>query len=100
MKSPKLVNVVAQFAEHGREFPDYVLEACRTLEKGAEVKVGAGHEWFWVTVEQVTAPGIYIGKIQNRLNDTAEHGLQFEDEIQFSAENVYSIHGFKYHRQA
>ena len=60
------------------------------IKKGNSVKIAISKERFWVTVVFVNNNKI-TGTIDNDLIFTDEHGLQFEDEIEFEKKNIYSI---------
>lgn len=60
------------------------------IEPGWFVKVSAGQERFWVEVTEVNGDDIK-GRIDNDLIFTKEHGLVFNQVIDFKKCNCYSL---------
>ncbi len=67
-------------------------EELQAIKVGDIIKVSTGEERFWVIVEQVHQPSrTIIGKVDNDLLFTGEHGLSYADEVVFGFQNVYDI---------
>ena len=67
---------------------DYVREVKETVH----VKVCIQHvERFWVQVDTLLEWPKFIGRVDNNLVSTAQHGLKYNDRIEFEWDNVYDI---------
>jgi hypothetical protein len=51
----------------------------------------AGGERFWVLVTERTGDHL-LGRIENHLVATDEHGLSYGDYVSFSLDNIYNIY--------
>ncbi len=60
------------------------------IKKGSIVKIAADGERFWVVVTSVKGNKI-TGTVNNDLVFTKDHGLRYEDRVEFEKKNVYGI---------
>jgi hypothetical protein len=54
---------------------------------------GSPGERFWVQVEQITEDGALLGRVDNDLEYTATHGVQYNDRLKLEPRHILSIHG-------
>ena len=60
------------------------------IKEGSLVKIAVDGERFWVEVILVSNDKI-VGKVGSYLIMTDEHGLNFDDKVEFEKKNIYSI---------
>ena len=61
------------------------------IAAGSIVKICAAGERFWVVVSGVSDAGKIIGKVDNELKRSEEHGLSIDDEVIFERRNIYAV---------
>lgn len=66
------------------------LDELSNVREGDNVKVCTGGERFWVEVKLIEDNTIY-GKVNNRLVNFYEHGLDLGDVVRFDKECIYDI---------
>lgn len=94
MKKVKLIDAQKMNKLHPTTFEVPSKEELDGIKEGDSVKIGTKvgiGERFWVTVTSVDG-GAIKGVVNNDLVLTHEHGLVFDDEIEFKKKNVYSIY--------
>ena len=84
------VNAQEMHRQHPDTFAAPSAGELAAISPGDSVKVCTGDERFWVTVTRVDG-GHIVGTVDNDLIFTAEHGLNYGDEIHVGAEHVYDI---------
>lgn len=90
-KSPILVNVEAMRLTFRTTFQIPPRSRREKLRVGDFAKVATSGERFWVCVERVTAPGCYVGRVDQELAFSHLHRIKDGDALQFSAVNIYDI---------
>lgn len=92
-KTPSLVNATAMAKANPATFDVPDAAELAALKPGDLVKVairiGDTGERFWVELTEVNA-SLLTGRIDNDLLGAQLHGIQYNDIIQFTRDNVYS----------
>ncbi len=92
MRKEKIKFIDAQ--KMARENPDTFyapsLTELNEIKEGSLLKVATGGERFWVLVISVKGNKI-TGTVNNDLVFTKDHGLRYEDRVEFEKKNVYGI---------
>lgn len=65
-------------------------ERLAALRAGDFVKVCASNERFWVVLTARYGDGL-VGKVNNDLIWTDDHGLSCDDEVRFTTDHVYDV---------
>lgn len=91
MKNPEFVNAQEMARNHPHTFGVPSKEELDSIKKGSSVKVSAGNERFWVTVDEVNGDEL-TGFVDNDLICSDEHGLEYGSPIAFKKENIYAIY--------
>ena len=91
-KVVELVNAKYMNEQHPETFDIPSNEELKNINKGDSVKVCAMRERFWVEIVSETNERILIGRVDNNLVFTDEHGLDMNDLIYLTRENIYDIY--------
>lgn len=99
-KQPNLVNAVLVAREHPGTFALPNGLDIINADIGHYLKVCAGAERFWceivITEKSLdTSYKTFVGRIDNDLINTAEHGLRYNDLITIRYYNIYQVDTFR-----
>ena len=94
-----LTNAARMHAKHPKTFDAPSADELSSLKRGSIVKVcaefesseGCTGERFWVRVFSVLDDGIIIGKVNNHLVHTEQHGLKNLKSITFERRNILAV---------
>lgn len=87
---PELVDAQEMHRLHPKTFDAPTPDDLLVLKVGDHVKICCGSERFWLEVLELT-PDDKVGKVDNQLFFTSEHGYVYGDLIEFELRHIYDI---------
>jgi hypothetical protein len=86
--NPEFVDAQEMHRLHPTTFEAPYAEELAAIEPGDFVKICTGGERFWVKVDEHTPPHL-VGRVDNELIGTDEHGLACNDVVRFEERHVF-----------
>jgi hypothetical protein len=92
VKKPILLDGVIQNTLYPDTFEIPDESSRKSIQAEQFAKIVAGQERFWVKVIQsIPQSNSYIGRVDNDLIYTEEHGLSYNDLVEFNEKNVIGL---------
>jgi hypothetical protein len=94
-KKVELVNAKYMNEQNPETFEIPSAEELNNLKQGDSIMVCCQRERFWVEIMYETNNKIFVCRIDNDLIFTDEHGLDINDLIYVTRENIYNIYKYE-----